>query len=203
MNIIFDLGGVVFNWNPQELINDVFSDESLRVKISKDLYEHSDWLDMDRGTLSFEDVAERASERTGAPASSIMYLLNKVADVLTLKPDTLQFIEELHKKNYKLYVLSNMSGEVADQLEKKYSFWNLFDGIVFSARIKLIKPSNEIYKYILNKYGLCPYDTVFFDDMQVNVEGAAKAGINAIQFKSAKQAKDELEKLLKDNIKGQ
>ncbi len=195
MNIIFDLGGVVLNWEPEKLIKDAFPDMTFREKISTELHEHPDWTELDRGNLSFEEAALRAESRTGIPASDILNMLNQVGKVLIPKNDTLKLIEELHKKGHKLYVLSNMSLEVADYLEEEHSFWDMFNGIVYSARINLIKPESEIFYYILDKYNLKPEETVFFDDMKVNVDSALRLGIHGIQFFNAKQAKEELENL--------
>jgi len=177
------------------MLANIFPDPVSSEKIKSDLLNHYDWSELDKGTLSCEEAIKRANERTGIPLLKIRELFDEVPKRLTPKQDTLNLIRELRRKKHKIYVLSNMFSEVADYLENEYSFWDLFDGIVFSARIKLIKPSPEIFHYILNRFNLIPEETVFLDDMQENVDAAVREGINGILFKSADQAKKELRNL--------
>ena len=196
MNIIFDLGNVVLKWEPIKLISDVFSDDSERAKVINELLYNADWAELDRGTLSYEDAIEIVHERLGLSRPKLRKLLDRIPKYLTPKPDTLELIKELKGDNHKLYVLSNMFSEAADDIEKRYSFWNLFDGVVFSARIKLIKPWPEIYQYMLREFDLKPEETIFMDDLKDNVDAAIKEGIKGIHFTSAKQARAELRKLM-------
>jgi putative hydrolase of the HAD superfamily len=196
MNIIFDLGGVVLNWEPKKLLLDFFPDEVYREKIKTELLMHRDWADLDRGTLNFEEAIDRANKRIGIPKAEVRRLLNEILERLTIKQDTMELINELKKDEHKLYVLSNLPYETAEYLEKRYSFWDIFDGIVFSGRVNLIKPSPEIYQYILKKFNLAPKETVFFDDLKDNIDAAVQEGINGIHFISADQARIELNKLI-------
>jgi putative hydrolase of the HAD superfamily len=196
MNVIFDLGGVVLNWEPKKLIADFFPEKVSGEKIVTGFLKHKDWAEFDRGTLSSEETIKRAGKRTGISVVELRKFLYEILERLTLKQKTMELIKELKRKKHKLYVLSNLPLETADYLEKKYTIWELFDGIVFSSRIKLIKPSPEIYQYILNKFNLIPEDTIFLDDLKENVDAAVREGINGIHFQSAEQAKAELNKLI-------
>ena len=195
MNVIFDLGGVVLNWEPKKLLLDFFPDEVYREKIKSELLMHEDWADLDRGILSYEEAIDRANKRIGIPKAEVRRFLNEILERLTIKQDTMELINELKREEHKLYVLSNLPYETAEYLEKRYSFWDMFDGIVFSGRVNLIKPSSEIYQYILKKFNLIPKETVFFDDLKENVAAAVREGINGIHFISAGQAKEKLKNL--------
>ena len=192
MNIIFDLGNVVLNWEPLKMFSKVFEDTLEREKAINELFYHGDWAELDRGTISYKDAVEIAHKRTNIPKVKLRELLDEIPKALTLKHDTLELIEELKRDKHKLYVLSNMFSGAADDLENRYSFWNLFDGIIFSARVKLKKPSPEIYQYALNKFGLEPEETIFMDDKKDNVDAAIKEGIKGIHFKSVDQVRLEL-----------
>jgi putative hydrolase of the HAD superfamily len=196
MNVIFDLGGVVLNWEPKKLIADFFPAKVSGEKIVTGLLKHKDWAEFDKGTLSSEEILKRASERTDISVVELREFLYEILERLTLKLKTMELIKELKREKHRLYILSNLPLETADYLEKKYTIWELFDGIVFSSRIKLIKPSPEIYQYILNKFDLIPEETVFLDDLKENVDAAVREGINGIHFQSAEQAKSELNKLI-------
>ena len=95
----------------------------------------------------------------------------------------------------KIFVLSNMHKASIEYLERKYSFWDIFDGIVISCRIHLVKPEPEIFKYILNKYGLEAEETVFIDDTDVHLESASGLGIKPVKFINTRQCERELKKL--------
>jgi epoxide hydrolase-like predicted phosphatase len=196
MNIIFDLGGVVLCWEPERQIADFFPDKGTRKKIITGVFKHKDWAELDRGTLSSKKAIERANKRTGISKAVIRSFIDDILEKLVPKPEMIEFLKELKRKNHKLYVLSNLTLEAADLLEKKYTIWELFDGIIFSSRIKLIKPSPEIYQYILNKFSLIPEETVFLDDLIENVDAAVREGINGIHFQSIEQAKIELYELI-------
>lgn len=88
-----------------------------------------------------------------------------------------------------------MSSKASDDIEKKYHFWDLFDGIMFSARVKMVKPDSEIFHKILDTYNLNPNETIFIDDIKENAEAARSIGITAIQFISPEQCRAELIKL--------
>lgn len=78
LNIVFDLGGVVFNWQPDKLIQRVFADSKTQSLVKTEIFGHVDWLELDRGTLSFEDAVDRGTRRTGLPKEEIERLLNEV-----------------------------------------------------------------------------------------------------------------------------
>jgi putative hydrolase of the HAD superfamily len=80
-------------------------------------------------------------------------------------------------------------------IERVYSFLDLFDGIVISSRIHKLKPDEEIFEYLLNRYGLVAEETIFIDDTDVNLIGAAKLGIQPIRFENPDQCERELKRM--------
>src|SRR6478609_1852330 len=81
-----------------------------------------------------------------------------------------------------LYCLSNMPTGSIEYLERRYDFWDLFDGAVISSRVHHCKPEPAIYQYLLETYSLEPRETVFVDDIEANLIAAAKFGMATIQF---------------------
>ncbi|HEX3026773.1 MAG TPA: HAD-IA family hydrolase, partial [Clostridia bacterium] len=75
-------------------------------------------------------------------------------------------------------------------VQDQYSFFNLFDGGVFSCDIHMLKPSPEIYRYFLDQYRLDPHDCLFFDDMEENIKAAENFGIKGILFTGEQKVKD-------------
>ncbi|MCE1253344.1 MAG: HAD-IA family hydrolase, partial [Anaerolineae bacterium] len=80
-------------------------------------------------------------------------------------------------------------------LRDHYDFFGLFDRLIISSEIKMIKPEPLIYRYLLDSCQLNPQETVFFDDFQANIDAASNFGIQAILFKSSAQCEAELIRL--------
>ncbi len=195
MNVVFDLGGVVFDWQPDALVRRVFGDPETEALVLKEMIAHADWIELDRGTLSLDDAIVRGALRTGLPEESIAQLFDAVPESLTPIEATFDLVRAANAAGQPLFVLSNMQHASADFLERKHDIWNLFEGIVFSCRIQKVKPEPGIYEYLLREHGLDPAETVFIDDLKENLEAAAAFGIRTVQFVSPAQCKADLTKL--------
>ena len=195
MNIVFDLGGVVFDWNPDKILNRVFENSGTHRLVKTEIFGHADWVALDRGTLDFDQAVDRGAERTGLPQREIERLLNAVPASLTPIHDTIELIRSLKGTDHKLFVLSNMQFASIAYLEETHDIWSLFDGIVISCRIKKVKPEAAIYEHLLSEHQLNAAKTVFIDDMSVNLQAASAVGIRTIQFSDAAQCKQDLMRL--------
>ncbi len=196
MNIVFDLGGVVFNWQPDTIISRVFDDSTTQDLVRKEILEHNDWILLDRGTITFERAIDRGASRTGLPRQKIERLLNEVPPSLVPIQETIDLIRELRKTDNKLFVLSNMQFASIAYLEEKHDVWECFDGIVISCRIQMVKPEIAIYEHLLAEHCLNAKDSIFIDDMRENLAAASSIGIRTIQFVNPVQCRKDLEKHL-------
>jgi putative hydrolase of the HAD superfamily len=195
LNLIFDLGGVVVRWDPAAIIASVFDDEDLRARVREGVFAHPDWLELDRGTLDREDAIRRAARRIGMAEAEIRRLLLAVPPSLTPIPETIELLYRLKARGYRLYCLSNMHLASIEHLERQQKFFEIFAGKVISCRLKLCKPEPAIYEQALKVNNLDAKDTVFIDDVDVNIEAAAKVGLHTIQFQNAAQCARELRAL--------
>jgi len=192
MNIVFDLGGVVFNWLPDTIVQRVFEDSETQDLVKAEIFEHVDWVELDRGTITFDQAAMRGASRTGLPRESIEELLNEVPPSLTPIQGTIDLIRSIQDSNNRFFVLSNMHIASISYLEEKHAIWDMFEGVVISSRIQKVKPEVEIYEYLLSEYELDPTETVFIDDMNENLAAARSTGIQTIQFVGASQCRQAL-----------
>lgn len=192
MNIVFDLGGVVFNWRPDAIIQSVFEDLETQNLVREEVFEHSDWVELDRGTISFSEAVNRGATRTGLPSQDIERLFNAVPQSLTPIQETIELIRQLRSMTNSLFVLSNMHLASIAHLEQQYKIWEMFDGIVISSRIQKVKPEIQIYEHLLNLYQLEPAETFFIDDMRENLVAASSMGIQTIRFVDSAQCRQEL-----------
>jgi putative hydrolase of the HAD superfamily len=195
LTLVFDLGGVVVRWDPDAIVASVFSDPGMRAKVKAAVFDHADWLELDRGTLGRDEAIARAAQRSGVPASEIERLVHAVPPSLVVFPETVELLHRLKRKGYPLYCLSNMHFASIEYLEKTQTFWDVFDGAVISCRLKLCKPDAGIYEHLLRTYGLEAKDTLFIDDVQKNLDAAAKLGIKKLRFENASQCERELRAL--------
>jgi putative hydrolase of the HAD superfamily len=195
MNIVFDLGGVVFRWQPEKIIRHFFHDPIQQNLVRSEIFSHVDWVELDRGTIETDHAITRGAARTGLPRARIEELLNAVPQSLSLMEETLDLIRAVRRSNHKLFVLSNMHPASISYLEKTHDIWSLFDGVIISSRIQMVKPEIPIYEHLLATYGLIPAETVFIDDLSENLTAASTLGIQTIRFVDAAQCKQDLTNL--------
>lgn len=193
MNVVFDFGGVLFRWQPRELLARLMPQRTRTPDEAQALFDAifenygGDWGEFDRGTVEPGPLAERIARRTGLTLSEVHAVIDAVPAELQPIPGTVELLHRLHDAGVPLYFLSNMPEPYAQHLERSHHFLGLFRGGVFSARVRLIKPERAIYEHTAASLGLVPADTVFIDDVAHNVAAARAAGWHAVQFTDAVQ----------------
>lgn len=113
----------------------------------------------------------------------------------SIKENTVKFLKDLKNQGYKIYILSNISGD-SYKFVSQYDFFDFVDGGVYSYELHICKPNKEIYKKLLDKYNLEPKDTIFIDDMLPNIKSANELGINGIQFTTLNEVKQKVKILI-------
>jgi putative hydrolase of the HAD superfamily len=195
LNIVFDLGGVVVRWQPESIIAGVFDDPSDRTSVRKEIFEHPDWLELDRGTLAREEAIVRGAHRTGLSEAEVERLLLHVPPSLVPIPGTVDLLYRLKARGHTLYCLSNMHLASIEHLERTHSFLEVFTGKVISCRLRLCKPEPGIYAHLLKEHGLQAASALFIDDVEVNLKAAARLGIRTLKFENPAQCERELHAL--------
>ena len=195
MNIVFDLGGVIFNWQPDKIIESVFNDMETQKLVKAEIFNHPDWVELDRGTLHLERAIIRGALRTNLPRSDISKLMHEIPRFLTPMHDSIDLLHSIKNTDNKFFVLSNMHFASIAHLEREHTIWDMFDDMVISCRVQKVKPEIEIYQYLLNEHNLVAEETVFIDDMDVNLVAASSLGINTIKFINPSQCRRDLNEL--------
>jgi putative hydrolase of the HAD superfamily len=191
-SVVFDLGGVLLRWNPREIVNNHFPDEATRSVVLREVFQHPDWLDMDRGVLREQDAVHRFQQRTGCSLADMSMLLQAVKDSLQPIEKTHEILQQLSQHGVPLYCLSNMPATTADYLRAHYAFFRLFHGIVISGEIKLIKPDKAIFEHLIERFGLEPDKSIFIDDSLANIESAAAMGFKTHHFTDPERCRQAL-----------
>jgi putative hydrolase of the HAD superfamily len=195
-NVIFDIGGVLLEWNPDAILKSHSDNAEVRATLRTALFEHPDWLQLDRGMLTETEALARLEIRTGLPGTELAGLLDAVRASLKPKMDTLALFESLVRRQVPLYCLSNMSAATFTYLREQHTFWDRFRGIVISGEVKMMKPEPQIFEYLLRRYDISASETVFIDDHPPNIRGAQAIGLRTILFRDAGQCGTELDGLL-------
>lgn len=201
--LVFDFGGVLFNWQPKCLIQSVLpqharNDEqalALAANVFQSFVPGSDWSEFDRGVLSWDDVRDRIAARTGLPAGDVHSLMAAIPPHLAPMADTVSWLQQLADAGTRLHYLSNMPRPYADFLQAEHGFLQHFQSGVFSCDVQQVKPNADIFHTAASQFGLEPEAIVFIDDNIHNVSTARTLGWRAVQFVDATQCQAELARL--------
>lgn len=183
--LVFDLGGVLIDWNPRYLYRKLIDDEN---DIDSFLSEvcNAEWnVQQDAGRTLTEATAERIA-RFPQQKTLIEAFYDRWEEMLGGEIDqTVEILLELKNKGETLYALTNWSGETFPIAEARYDFLQWFDGTLVSGIEKLAKPDPAIFQLLLDRYKLQAKDCLFIDDSKANIEAAARIGFETHHFKSA------------------
>jgi putative hydrolase of the HAD superfamily len=193
-NVIFDLGGVVLDWNPDRIVSRFQPVLELQAALKAELF-GPDWRLFDRGMLSESELIDRLELRVGRPKQEVTAILDAVRESLVANPDTVKLIRALQGQGTPLYCLSNMPAGIYTHLRQRHDFWDAFSGIVISGEIKMMKPEPEVFRHLLDTFNLRPEESVFIDDVLANIDAARQIGLHTIWFKDAAQCRRELDQL--------
>lgn len=198
MKLVWDFGGVLFNWNPgalvrRELPQRAGSEAEVAHWVGAIFQSYGgDWGEFDRGALSVPVLAQRIATRTGLSPQEVLAVVDGVPRELKPKADSVALLRQLRDAGQAQFFLSNMPEPCADRLEAEHDFIGWFADGVFSGRVKAIKPEREIFELAAARFGLAPAELLFFDDHPPNVEAARAAGWQAEVFTTAAVAAEQL-----------
>jgi putative hydrolase of the HAD superfamily len=197
-NVIFDLGGVVLDWNPAGIVALFEPVLERQAALRHALFGHADWRMFDRGGLSESELIQRLQLRLGSTQAEVEAILDAIRNSLVEKPETVELLRALQARGTPLYCLSNMPAAIYTHLRQRHNFWDAFSGIVISGEIQMMKPEPEVFMHLLETFNLRAEESVFIDDLPANVESARQVGLHAICFKDAAQCRRELDQILGD-----
>ena len=198
MNIIFDLGNVLIEWNKDKILSKICKNEYEFKLFDGIVFQSNLWYDLDSGKISLELLENLLLQEMGNEYKNQIHELtwNWFTYVDTYD-EVYDLMKKLKNKNNKLYVLSNTSSIFYILLETSLSdIATLLDGYIISCDVKQMKPYKEIYLSLVKKYELNIQECIFLDDLKENVEAARRLGIKAFQVKERKYISSILKTLL-------
>jgi 2-haloacid dehalogenase len=190
--VVFDLGGVLIDWNPRHLYRRLFSDEAEMERFLAEVTTSAWNLEQDRGRSFADGIAELVREHPDQADLIEAYWARWPEMLGGPLPDTVEILDELRTSGVRLLALSNWSAETFALGAEQFPFLAWFEAVIVSGAEGLVKPDPAVFRLLNDRYGLDPASPVFIDDSIQNVEAAAALGFRAIPFTGAPDLKREL-----------
>lgn len=195
--IIFDLGGVLIDWNPKYVFNENYFDSIEKRDYFLTHICSLDWNEEQDAGRSIVEATEELIKKFPDWEPAIRDYYGRWTDMLNGPiAEAVDIFRQLKETgNYKLYALTNWGAGLFDIALVRYNFLHWFDGRVVSGEEKIRKPFPEFYQLLLNRYNVKAEEALFIDDNFRNIKAAEALGINSIHFQLPQQLNSELRRL--------
>ena len=195
-NIIFDLGGVLIDWNSEYLFRKLIPDEEKRKTFFSDICT-AEWNEEQDGGRSIADATSLLIQQYPDHADLIIAYYDRWVEMLGGPiQDTVTIFKALKEaEKHKFYALTNWSAETFPKALVLYDFLHWFDGRLVSGEENTRKPFADFYQLLLDRFSLKPEESIFIDDNLRNIKAAQAMGIYSIHFTSPAQLVEDLKNL--------
>ncbi len=186
--IIFDLGGVLVDWNPVYVYREIFEDEAQMEYFFKNICT-SDWNETQDAGRPLREGTELLVAQHPEWEQEIRAFYGRWQEMLGGPVEgTVETLEKLKNLNrHRLFALTNWSAETFPIALELYDFLHWFEGIVVSGVEKTRKPFPEFYRILFERYDIAPRRALFIDDNERNIIAAKELGLHCLHFKSPGQ----------------
>ena len=181
-NIIFDMGNVLIHFDRAQFLDRLGVEEADRELLMREVFLSLEWVRMDRGSMNEQTAQESMCRRIPERLHWAVHELVSRWDQPILPVEGMEeLIGELKAAGYGIYLLSNAS-------VRQHDYWpriaasRFFDGTLISGDEGVVKPQPEIYRLMLERFGLKAEECFFIDDVAGNIEGAFYCGIPGAVF---------------------
>lgn len=183
--VVFDLGGVLVDWDPRHLYRSHFEEQNEMERFLAEVCTW-EWHHLHDAGVPFAESIPALTNAFPAHAPLIRLWDARYMDMISGEiPGVVDVVRDLHSRGIRLLVLSNMPSEVWPQLTERFDWLGLFDAAVVSGVEKVVKPDPAIYRILVDRHGVDPGSTAFVDDREENVEAAAALGFDGVLFRDA------------------
>lgn len=196
--VIFDLGGVLIDWNPDYVFKTIFEKEEEK-KWFFDNICTPDWNEEQDAGRSLKEATEELITKFPDHELNIRAFYDRWEEMLGGPIEgTVEVLKDLRsREELKLYALTNWSAETFPIALERYDFLHWFDGRLVSGEERTRKPFMDIYEKLISRFNINPTEAVYIDDNMRNLHPARELGMHIIHFKSPEQLKEELDEILK------
>ena len=193
--VVFDLGGVLIDWNPRHLYRKLIADEAAMEEFLSTVCTQS-WNERQDAGRTFAEAAALLCAQHPHHRDLIEAYGARFDEMMKGPIEgSVTILQTLHRRGVPLYALSNWSRETFPLALRRFDFLKLFRGMVISGEVGGIKPDPRIFRILLERHGIEPDDAVYIDDNPRNAEAAHALGIHGIHFTDPDELRRELEDL--------
>ncbi|HEX4745568.1 MAG TPA: HAD family phosphatase [Gaiellaceae bacterium] len=180
--VVFDLGGVLIDWDPRYLYGKLFDDpdemEAFLAEVTTMEWNARQDAGRPWGEAIEALVAEHPEQRELIEAFHGRWTEMLAGEI----QETVEVLAELRVAGVRLLALSNWSAETFPVARERFDFLGWFEGIVVSGEVGLVKPDRRIFEHLVERFALEPEETLFIDDSAANVAAARSLGFRTIVF---------------------
>jgi 2-haloacid dehalogenase len=191
--VVFDIGGVLLDWDPRHLYRKLFDDEEVMSRFLAEICTLRWHAAHDRGVPYDESCAELASAHP--EYAELIWAWASRSEEMIAGPitGTVEILRTLKAAGVPCYALTNMEAETYPRRRERFPFMRWFDGTVVSAFEVTAKPDVEIFRRLLGRFSLAPSATVMIDDSAANLDAARSLGMQTVHFRSSRQLRQWLQ----------
>jgi 2-haloacid dehalogenase len=190
---IFDLGGVLLQWNPRHLYRKLFNGDEAAMEHFLATVCTTEWNERQDAGRSFADATRELLPRHADKIELIEAFGKRFGEMIPGAIDgTVDVLAELKQREVPVYAISNWSKETFPSQRDRFAFLSWFQGIVVSGEEGVMKPDPRIFRILFERHGVAPESAVFIDDVAGNAAAASALGVHGIHFRSPDQLRREL-----------
>lgn len=184
-NIVFDMGQVLVSYEGDLVCHYLIEDEAERREISTAVFTSPEWILLDMGVITEEEGLRKMQARLDTEhkrrlAAQCFWHWHEYN--MKKKEGMEELVRWLKSMGYGIYLCSNASVRLLECYKEIIPAVDCFDGILFSAEVLCIKPQKEMYEHLFKRFGLVPGECFFIDDLDNNIEGARRCGMDGYCF---------------------
>ncbi len=184
-NVVFDMGNVLVYYDSRRASRRFAADEQEMEAVNTSVFISPEWLMLDMGVISQEEALKRMTARLPqghAREAAALCLKHWHEYCMWPVPGMEGLVADLKNQGYGLYLCSNASLRMLDCYLDVIPGIRLFDGVLFSAEVKCMKPQKEMYQHLFGRFGLKPEECFFVDDQPLNIDSAKECGMDGYCF---------------------
>lgn len=184
-NIVFDMGNVLVDYDGDLVCRALILDEEMRKRVYTAVFVSPEWVKLDMGIISEEQGLEAMESRLDAPeekAAAARCFAQWHLYNMRPKQGMEELVRHLKKEGFGLYICSNASVRLLECYRDVIPAIDCFDGVLFSAEVKCMKPQKEMYEHLYRRFQLNPRECYFIDDLPENIQGARDTGMDGYCF---------------------
>lgn len=184
-NIVFDMGNVLVDYVGDRVCSVFTEDRQMAREVATAVFVSPEWILLDMGVISEEEGLRKMQSRLDTEekrqlASKSFWHWHEYN--MTAKPGMEELVRELKAEGRRIYLCSNASVRLLTCYREIIPAIDCFDGVLFSADVKCLKPQKEIYAHLFNRFGLKPEECFFIDDLECNIQGGRDWGMDGYCF---------------------